>query len=358
MKWIEEPCPTLDPTYRKGAVERQSQLTKPPGSLGILEEIAIRLANLQQKNKPCVDQISISVFAADHGIAEEGVSAFPQEVTAQMVLNFLNGGAAISVLANQLDAKLEVIDVGILNALPQQAGLILQRAGNGTANSSKQPAMSLEQLETALQAGFDVIERATENNTQLFIGGEMGIGNTTSAAALYCALLDLTPEQATGAGTGLDASGIQHKIKVVQQVIERHKACGTYGTCQNNAPEWLRCVGGFEIASLTGAYIHAAQSGIPVLVDGFISSAAALCAVRIKPKINEWLFFSHVSAEQGHRLVLEQLLESLNQTPLLDLGMRLGEGSGAAVSVSLLKSACALHNEMATFAEAAVATKL
>lgn len=352
MKWIEEPCPTLNASYHERALERQSQLTKPPGSLGILEEIAIHLANLQQKDKPSVDRIAISVFAADHGVVEEGVSAFPQEVTAQMVLNFLSGGAAISVLANQLDATLEVIDVGILNALPEQAGLIIQRAGDGTANSSKEPAMSQKQLEIAFQAGFDAIERAVKNNAQLFIGGEMGIGNTTSAAALYCALLDLTPEQATGAGTGLDAFGIQHKVQVVQHVINMHKAC------ENNPIEWLRCVGGFEVAALTGAYIHAAQSGLPVLVDGFISSVAALCAARIKPEISEWLFFSHVSAEQGHRLVLEQLLESFNQTPLLDLGMRLGEGSGAAVAVPLLRSACALHNEMATFAEAAVATKL
>ena len=358
MKWIKEPCPTLDPIYREKANERQSQLTKPPGSLGTLEEIAIRLAHLQQKDKPSVDRIAISVFAADHGIVEEGVSAFPPEVTAQMVLNFLSGGAAISVLANQFDAKLEVIDVGILKVLPKQAGLITQRAGYGTANSSKQPAMNHEQLEIAFQAGFDAIERAIENDTQLFIGGEMGIGNTTSAAALYCALLDITPERATGAGTGLDASGIEQKIKVVQQVIEMHKTCGACEPSQNNALEWLRCVGGFEIVALTGAYIHAAQSGIPVLVDGFISSAAALCAVYIKPETNEWLFFSHISAEQGHRLVLEQLLESFNQTPLLDLGMRLGEGSGAAVAVPLLRSACALHNEMATFAEAAVATKL
>lgn len=354
MKWIKNPCPALDPLFKQQAIERQSQLTKPPGSLGQLENIAIRLASLQQQYQPTIDSISIAIFAADHGVVKEGISAFPQEVTTQMVLNFLNGGAAISVLASQLNAHLEVIDVGIYLPdsanliLAKQANFVIHRAGNGTANSSKVDAMSDEQLQIAFQAGYDTIERCISQKTQLFIGGEMGIGNTTTAAALYCALLGLTPEQATGAGTGLDNKSIQHKTKVVQQIIDQHKSCG------DNTLEWLRSAGGFEIAALTGAYIHAAQSGLPVLVDGFISSVAALCAVRILPEANKWLFFSHVSAEQGHRLVLE----TLEQTPLLDLGLRLGEASGAAITVPLLRSACALHNEMATFSEAAVATKL
>jgi len=347
MKWLNTPWLDLDPAYKERAISRQTQLTKPPGSLGVLEDIAIRFADLQQLDRPSADKISIAVFAADHGVAIEGVSAFPQEVTSQMVMNFLQGGAAISVLAKQLNASLEVIDVGILNPLSQQEGLVNDRAGAGTANIAEEPAMTHQQLELAFTAGYDAVERAVKKDSDVFIVGEMGIANTTSAAALYCALLGLTPEQATGAGTGLDSTGIQHKINIVKRIVEKHQHC------ENNTLEWLRCAGGFEIVAMTGAYIRAAQCRLPVLVDGFISSVAALCAVRIQPNVNDGLFFSHVSAEQGHRVVLE----TLKQKPLLDLGMRLGEGSGAAVAVSLLQSACALHNQMATFEEAAVATK-
>ncbi|MGB1011327.1 MAG: nicotinate-nucleotide--dimethylbenzimidazole phosphoribosyltransferase [Thiolinea sp.] len=348
MSWWSETCQTSDADFVVRAQERQGQLTKPPGALGTLEEIAIRLAGLQQNDQPAVDNVHISVFAADHGVVAEGVSAFPQEVTAQMVHNFLHGGAAISVLAKQLGAALEIVDAGILTPLPEQGGLILQRAGEGTANSAKQAAMTTAQLETALQAGFDAVERASEQQAQLFVGGEMGIGNTTAATALYCALLDMQPEQVAGAGTGLDDEGIAHKARVLGQVLDLHRDAGT------DAMEWLRCVGGFEIAALTGAYLHAAQCRIPVLVDGFISSAAALVAARVQPDAGQWLFLSHASAEQGHQYAIP----ALGQKPLLDLGMRLGEGSGAAVAVNIMRTACALHNGMATFAEAAVAGKL
>jgi nicotinate-nucleotide--dimethylbenzimidazole phosphoribosyltransferase len=350
MHWIHTPCPKRDPHYRARAIQRQSQLTKPAGSLGTLETVAIRLADLQQQEKPAIENIAISIFAADHGVVKEGVSAFPQSVTAQMVENFLNGGAAISVLARLLSARLEVVDVGILTPANNHADLISHRAGAGTANCSHEPAMTREQLEIALQAGFDSIERARKINNapaDLFIGGEMGIGNTTTASALYCALLGLSPEQTTGAGTGLDNKGIHHKITVVKQILATHQSCG------DNTLAWLRCAGGFEIAALTGAYIHAARSGMPVLVDGFISSVAALCASRLNEDVAEWLFFSHVSGEQGHRKVLD----ALQQTALLDLEMRLGEGSGAAVAVPLMQAACTLHNRMATFDEAAVANK-
>ncbi len=347
MKWLNTPWVNLDPAYKVRAISRQTQLTKPPGSLGVLEDIAIRFANLQQSDQPSAEKIAIAVFAADHGVAIEGVSAFPQEVTSQMVMNFLQGGAAISVLAKQLNASLEIIDVGILSPLSQQEGLVIHRAGAGTANIAEEPAMTHQQLEQALTAGHDAVERAVKKDSDVFIAGEMGIANTTSAAALYCALLGLTPEQATGAGAGLDSTGIKHKTNIVKRIVKTHHGC------ENTALEWLRCAGGFEIVAMTGAYIRAAQYRLPVLVDGFISSVAALCAVRTQPSVNDSLFFSHVSAEHGHRVVLE----ALKQKPLLDLGMRLGEGSGAAVAVSLLQSACALHNQMATFEEAAVATK-
>jgi len=347
MNWTKTPCPTRDSRFKESALARQAQLTKPAGSLGTLEDIAVRLANIQQRNKPSANNIAITVFAGDHGVAAEGVSAFPQEVTAQMVMNFLQGGAAISVMAKQLNANFEVVNTGILTPLPEQDGLIIQCAGAGTANMVKEAAMNHGQLETALQSGRDSIKRAVNNDTQVFIGGEMGIGNTTSATVLYCALLGLDPAEITGAGTGLDEKGIAHKTNIIQKILTKHKDCG------DDTHEWLRCAGGFEIVALTGAYIYAAQSGIAILVDGFISSVAALCAIRINPSITANLFFSHVSAEQGHRTILE----NIGQKPLLDLGMHLGEGSGAAVAASLLQSACTLHNDMATFAEAAVATR-
>lgn len=346
MDWINNPCAARDPRFLQQAIERQTQLTKPQGSLGTLEDIAIHLADCQQTNRPSADNVSIAIFAGDHGVAVEGVSAFPQAVTAQMVSNFLHGGAAINVLAKELNAHLDIIDTGILTPLPEQTGLTINRAGNGTANSTKEAAMTKKQLSIALNAGYSVIEKATQKGAQLFVGGEMGIANTTAAAVLYAALLDLTPRQTSGAGTGLDEKGIEHKRAVVARILDTHK------NCKKNPLEWLRCAGGFEIVALTGAYVRAAQCGLPVVVDGFISSVAALCAVKINKGVNDYLLFSHLSAENGHRKVLEVL----KQKPLLDLGLRLGEGSGAALAVGLIRSACALHRQMATFTEAAVAT--
>lgn len=347
MNWLDAPCVTPDADFLQSAKEQQQQLTKPQGSLGQLESIAIRLASLQKRHQPTAEKVAISVFAADHGVSEEGVSAFPQEVTVQMVANFLQGGAAISVLAQQLDAQLEVVDVGILSPLAEQQGLVHARAGAGTANSSRQAAMSGQQLVIAMRAGRDAVDRVTTNPVDVFIGGEMGIGNTTSATALYCALLNVSPDRLTGAGTGLDSQGILHKSAVIKRILAKHQTCG------DDILEWLRCAVGFEIVALTASYIRAAQQGLAVLVDGFISTVAALCAIRIKPCVQDWLFFTHTSAEQGHK----QVLSRMNEQPLLDLQMRLGEGSGAAVAVPLMRLACALHNDMATFEEAAVANR-
>ncbi|HRJ52715.1 MAG TPA: nicotinate-nucleotide--dimethylbenzimidazole phosphoribosyltransferase [Candidatus Thiothrix moscowensis] len=347
MEWLNTPCQLPDARVLEVALERQSRLTKPPGALGALEAVAVMLAGLQGREQPCVDKVCISIFAADHGVAEEGVSAFPQAVTAQMVQNFLAGGAAISVLAGELGATLEVVDVGVKTPLfhPQ---LVSQRAGDGTANSALEAAMSQAQLHLALQAGADALERAHAAGADLFIGGEMGIANTTAATALYCALLDAPIREATGAGTGLDAAGMAHKVTVIRRILNKHRQHF------HDPMETLRCIGGFEIAALTGAYLRAAQLGVPVLVDGFIGTAAALVALRYQPAVGEWLLLSHQSAEQGYKFALA----AFTHPPLLDLGMRLGEGSGAAVAVPLLRLACALHNNMATFAEAAVAAKL
>jgi len=342
--WITEPARAIVSEAAEAARRRQDTLTKPAGSLGRLEELAVSLAGMQGSPHPALERVHIAVFAADHGVAAEGVSAYPQAVTVEMVRNFAAGGAAIAVLARTLNAKLEVVDVGTAADPGPLSGVISQRAGVGTANFCIGPAMTEEQLEIALAAGRDAARRARAAGAQLFIGGEMGIGNTTSAAAITCALLSLAPELATGPGTGLKQDGVSRKAEVVRAALERHHAALA------TPLDVLRCLGGFEIAALTGAYAACAQNGIPIVVDGFIAGAAALLAARLCPGAAGWFFHSHVSAEPGHA----HLLRALDARPLLDLGMRLGEGSGAAVVVPLLRLACALHNEMATFGEAGV----
>ena len=337
---ISPPCQT----NQNLALARQAQLTKPPGSLGRLEQLAVRLASLQRSDKPTLERVWISVFAADHGVAAEGVSAFPQSVTRQMVRNFLHGGAAINVLAQEVGARLEVVDVGILQPIQDYPTLVAARAGDGTENFVRQPAMSKEQLELALRAGSDAIVRAQRHRAQLFVGGEMGIANTTSATALACALLGASPGELAGPGTGLDPQGVDHKRQVIETALQRH------AECLGHPLDILCHLGGFEIAALTSAYLHAASAAIPSLIDGFIASVAALLAVRLQPACGDWLLYSHRSAEPGHR----RILEALQAEPLLDLSMRLGEGSGAALAVPILRAACALHNRMATFAEAGV----
>lgn len=344
-EWLMDAAAIPSEAATKDAAARQVELTKPPGSLGRLEQVAIRLAGMQGEVKPSLEHIHISVFAADHGVAAEGVSAFPQEVTVAMIANFAQGGAAISVLAKSLDATLEVVDVGAASEPPALPGVISARAGNGTANLAKEAAMSEAQLDCALQAGREAVKRAQSAGAQLFIGGEMGIANTTAATAIACALLQRPAAELTGPGTGISADGVTHKAQVIEQALALHR------DKMGSALEILRCVGGFEIAALCGAYIAAAQSGLPVLVDGFISSSAALMALRINPAIAPWLMLSHASAEPGHAA----MVEAIGEQPLLDLGMRLGEGSGAASCVPLLRLACELHGKMATFAEAGVA---
>lgn len=355
--WMAQPCAALSESAQQQALERQGQLTKPPGALGRLETLAVQLAAMQGREKPQLDQVFIGVFAGDHGVAAEGVSAFPQAVTAEMVKNFARGGAAISVLAKQLDATLEVVNLGTAFDTGDLPGVLQCNLGKGTANFAQEAAMSAEQLAAALQAGRDSAARAQQSGAQLYIGGEMGIANTTAAAALACALLGLSPQQLAGPGTGLDNKGVAHKAEVIGRALELHGFLHSSHEkwVGGNALDVLRCVGGFEIAALTGAYLSCAQLGLPVLVDGYISSVAALVAVRFNPDVYDWLMFSHTSAEPGHQIVLTELYGA---KPLLNLGMRLGEGSGAAVAVPLLRLACALHGGMATFAEAGVSGKI
>jgi nicotinate-nucleotide--dimethylbenzimidazole phosphoribosyltransferase len=347
LSWYDNPAASLDQKTLSAARERQSQLTKPPGSLGRLEEIGITLAAMQATQHPRIDKVWISVFAGDHGVTAEGVSAFPQAVTAEMVRNFSAGGAAISVLAGEWNARLEVVNVGTVAELEELPGVMDARVGPGTANFVSQPAMTDEQLQEALNAGRAAAERCAINGAQLFIGGEMGIGNTTSAAAVGCCLLALPADRLAGPGTGLDAVGVNHKAQVIERALAHHRQDGSL---QDRPLAALRCLGGFEIAALTGAYVRCGQLGVPVLVDGFITTVAALVAVRLRPELAAWLWYAHCSAEPGHR----GLLEALAARPLLDLGMRLGEASGAAVAMPILRAAAALHARMATFAEAGV----
>jgi nicotinate-nucleotide--dimethylbenzimidazole phosphoribosyltransferase len=339
--WILEPSQELNATAMAAAQARQSQLTKPTGSLGMLEQLAITFAGWQGVEQATLNTILVRVFAADHGVCAQGVSAFPQEVTAQMIMNFVNGGAAISVLAKSMGADFQVINLGAATVIADAAKLINSPIAAATQDFTKHAAMSSAQLQQALGAGQ---MHVSDPNAQLFIGGDMGIANTTSASAIYSAVLGLTSEQTVGPGTGVDAQGIQAKQDVINRALDLHS------DALNDPQEILRCVGGFEIAGLVGSYIAAAQAGIPILVDGFISTAAALLAVEINPSVREWMIFAHKSAEPAHC----HALEYLHATPLLDLDMRLGEGSGAAVAVSLIRSALELHSGMATFAQAGV----
>ncbi len=343
--WWNQPAATPQPRSAEAAAARQAQLTKPAGSLGELESLVVHLAGLQGRERPRADRVGIALFAADHGVVAEGVSAFPQAVTGQMLRNFAAGGAAISVLARDLGAHLQLFNLGLADPIGPLEGVEDRQIARGTANLALQAAMSEGQLCDALGAGAEAVHRAATRGCELFIGGEMGIGNTTSACALGSLLTGLDPSELVGAGTGLDAAGVAHKLSVVRRALCLHEEAGS------DPFEALRRVGGLEIAALSGAFIKAAQCSIPVLVDGYITTAAALSAVRLNSGVRPWLLFSHRSAEPGHRL----LLDALQARPLLDLGMRLGEGSGAAVAVPLIRSACALHARMATFAEAAVA---
>ncbi|MBX9399998.1 nicotinate-nucleotide--dimethylbenzimidazole phosphoribosyltransferase [Lysobacter sp. BMK333-48F3] len=349
--WWRRACAQPQAEVQAQAQARQGQLTKPPGSLGRLEDLAIRLAGLQGTSTPTVDRVWISVFAADHGVAAEGVSAFPQAVTGEMLRNFAGGGAAIAVLARSLGAHLDVVDLGTVNDPGPIAGVRRIRIAPSSANFCQDAAMTPAQLQAALAAGADSVRRAREHGAQLFVGGEMGIANTTAAAALACALLGRAPAELAGAGTGLDAAGIEHKIVVIERALALHASAGP-GDAAQVAAERLRRLGGFEIAALAGAYLAAAQAGLAVLVDGFIASVAALAARALNPGCEPWLLYAHRSQERGHAAVLD----ALRAQPLLDLGMRLGEASGAAVAVPLLRLSCALHGEMATFIQAGVST--
>jgi len=314
---------------RAAALAELDRKTKPPGSLGQLEELAVRLAVIQGTLTPRLDRPRIVTFAGNHGIVEEGVSAYPQSVTAQMVANFQAGGAAINVLARQAGISHEVIDAGI---------------DPGTRNFTREPAMSAAECERALEIGRDAVARAVADGVDVFGIGEMGIGNTTSAAALLAGWLDLDPDAITGIGTGVGSEALDRKRAVVRAGLQLH------GSERRDARRWLAAVGGFEIAAMTGAILEASQRRLALVVDGYIATAAAALAFGMDPASREVCFFAHQSAEQGHGIVLERL----GVRPILALDMRLGEGTGAALAIPILQAAAAILREMATFASAGV----
>lgn len=342
--WLESiKQPNLD--AKQQAEHHQLQLTKPTGALGDLELIAVKLASLQSNAHPQVSQPWITIFAGDHGVVEENISAYPQAVTRQMLQNFTTGGAAISVIAKYHQAHLQVIDCGTVGEAYQYAGVERHCIRAGTANFAKQPAMNADECRAALELGKKSVDMAKADGADIYIAGEMGIGNTCSASALACLLLNDTAEQLTGVGTGIGADQLRHKIEVIEQAIELH-----HKHVIGDVFKTLCAVGGLEIAAIVGAYIRCAQVGLPIIVDGFISSVAALCAVRMNSKVRDWMLFGHQSAEYGH----QRILQELNADPILKMNLRLGEGSGAGTALALVKMACVLHNQMATFAQAAV----
>lgn len=345
MNWWLNACKAPSEEAKQQAEARQLQLTKPTGSLSELERTAVQLAALQNQVKPEIKLPWITVFAGDHGVMEENISAYPQAVTRQMLQNFASGGACISVIAKEYNAQLQVIDCGSVGEAYEYAGVERHCIMPGTANFAKQLAMTEAQCLEAMNLGRQSAEKALAQNASIYIAGEMGIGNTCSASAVACFLLNEPAEQLTGVGTGIRAEQLAHKKQVIDQALALHK-----NYVAQDAFKALCAVGGLEIAAMAGAYIRCAQIGLPIVVDGFISTVSALIAVRLNPEVRDWMLFGHQSAEYGHR----RLLDELQAQPLLKLNLRLGEGSGAGASLCIIKLACSLHNNMATFAEAAV----
>jgi nicotinate-nucleotide--dimethylbenzimidazole phosphoribosyltransferase len=337
----------INDSWIDAARERQLTLTKPAVSLGRLEEIANQLAAIQQTTTPGVTKKRIYVVAGDHGVTAEGVSAYPREVTAQMVDNFLHGGAAINVLARHGGIEVKVVDASVDADLSEREGLINVKQMRGTANFARGPAMTREEAERLTLAGVELARSAGAEGVNLLGIGDMGIGNTTAASAVTAALTGVDPAILTGRGTGVDDAGLNHKIEVIRRALTVNRPN------RGDAIDILAKVGGAEIAVMMGIVIGAATQRIPVVADGFISTAAAALAVTLCPNASGYLFLAHRSVEPGHTA----LIDLIGIQPLLDLKMRLGEGTGAALAIHIIEASAKLLGEMATFAEAAVSDK-
>ncbi len=337
----------LDAKAGDAARKRQDQLTKPQGSLGRLESLSIQLAGITARERPRFSRPVVITMAGDHGVARRGVSAYPSEVTPQMVLNFLNGGAAINVLARHVGAKVVVVDMGVASTMPRHEDLVDRKVAPGTADFTSGPAMTRAQAIQAIEAGIDVVSAEIERGADIVGTGDMGIGNTTPSSAIVAAVTGQPARIVTGRGTGVDDAGLAVKIDVIERGLALNRPDPADGL------DVLSKVGGFEIGGLAGVMIGAASRRVPVVVDGFISGAAALVACLVAPEVRSYLVAAHRSVEIGHRVILDHL----QLEPLLEFNMRLGEGTGAALGISLCLAAAKILDEMATFEQAGVSEK-
>jgi nicotinate-nucleotide--dimethylbenzimidazole phosphoribosyltransferase len=337
----------IDANWIRRAETHQASLTKPPGSLGRLEEVANRVVAIQRSLTPTVARARIVVFAADHGVTAEGVAPYPSAVTGQMVANFLAGGAGVNALARVAGAEVHVVDIGVASDLSHLAGVHRRRVAPGTRNMAHEPAMTRDQADAAVAVGLEMGGDAIAAGVDMIGLGEMGIGNSTAASAVTAALTELPAAWVTGRGTGADEAMVAHKIRVIDHALQRHRPDPA------DAFDVLAKVGGFELAGLAGVVLAAAAGRKVVVTDGFIATAAAALAVRMCPPVGDYLFAAHRSPEPGHTA----LLTMIGQEPLLDLRMRLGEGTGAALAFVLIRAAVAAFTEMATFASAGVSNR-
>jgi len=334
----------LKKDYLEKAKLRLNSLTKPVESLGRLEIIAQQYTAIREDLNPSIRRKMIFTFAGDHGVVEEGVSAYPREVTVQMVLNMLSGGAAVNVLARHVGAEVVVVDIGVDHDFEPAEGFIIKKVGYGTKNFTKGPAMTHAEALQSIRTGMELADEYAERGVDIIGTGEMGIGNTTPSSAILSVFTGLKAEEVTGRGTGIDDEGLQKKASIIEKAISMNRPD------PENPMDVLAKVGGFEIGGIAGLIIGCVAHRIPVVVDGFISTAGAMIAVAMNPTINEYLFYSHLSSEAGHK----QMLEKLGQKPVLNLDMRLGEGTGAAIAMSVIEAAVKVMTEMATFESAGV----
>ncbi|MBW1689386.1 MAG: nicotinate-nucleotide--dimethylbenzimidazole phosphoribosyltransferase [Deltaproteobacteria bacterium] len=334
----------LSKSWLDRARTRLDSLTKPRNSLGFLEKMAQRVVAIRQEEAPSLRKKEVLVFVGDHGVVSEGVSAYPQEVTALMVGNFLSGGAAINVLARCAGAEVSVIDIGMKEDLQDARGLIQRKVRKGAGNIAREPAMTVEEAEKAMNVGMRIAEEAYDRGVSMIATGDMGIGNTTPSSALFSALLPADVADVTGKGTGLDEEGVKHKIQVIEQALKVNRAS------IKDPVSTLAALGGLEIAAICGLCLGGVARRMIVVVDGFISSAGALVAMRLNPVIKDYLFFSHQSSEKGHRIFFKK--EAIR--PILDLDLRLGEGTGATLVMQLIEDSVRIYNEMATFEEVGI----
>ncbi len=351
MSLLQQTIAAIGPLHAGVQAEaraRQDTLTKPPGSLGRLEDLAVQVAAITGQTTPVIEEKLVFTFCGDHGVTAEGVSAFPSEVTPQMVYNFARGGAAICVLARCAGAKPVIVDVGVAAPLDDCAGILHRKVRLGTANAAQGPALTREEAVAALEVGIRTFEESWSGRPALLALGEMGIGNTTPASAITAAITGKTPAQVTGRGTGVDDGRLAHKCTVVSRMLEVNRPDSMDGL------DVLATVGGLEIGAMAGAMLAAAANRVPVVLDGFICGAAALIAAQLAPLCRDYLIAGHCSVEPGHRAVLAHL----GLAPVLDLNLRLGEGTGATLALPVIEAACRLAAEMATFGDAGVSGKL